>query len=60
MDSGITLLSISQFIRDVGFPVFVAVYLLTRVETAIRTFTATMHELTELMRHVEGKLRNDA
>ncbi len=40
MDSGITLLSISQFIRDVGFPVFVAVYLLTRVETAIRTFTA--------------------
>ncbi len=44
---------LSGFLRDVGFPVFVSVYLLVRVEQTLKQPSRTLDELTQLVRLME-------
>lgn len=48
------------FVKDVGFPVFVAVYLLVRVDPAIRALTKTVHSLSDVMQVAAGLTRRTA
>jgi hypothetical protein len=47
--------ALTTAIKDVGFPIFVAVYLLLRVDPAIRALTKTIHDLADVS-HVAAQL----
>jgi len=47
---------VSTFIRDVGFPIFVALYLLTQVSPAIREFDRQQQILLENQRNGQAAM----
>lgn len=47
---------VSAFIRDVGFPIFVALYLLTQVSPAIREFDRQQSILLENQRNGQAAI----
>jgi hypothetical protein len=56
----VVALFISTAIKDVGFPIFVAVYLLVRVDPAIRALTAAIHSLSDVQQAAAGFTRRTA
>lgn len=48
---------IAKFIKDIGFPVFIAVYLLVRVDPALRELTRVVHSLSDVMQVAAGLTR---
>lgn len=48
---------ITQLIRDVGFPIVVAGFLLMRVEPAIQNLAFAIHEMTVLLQQNHDLLR---
>lgn len=51
-----------SFVSDLGFPIFVAVYLLIFSERTMRKFTAALQELIALQRehNIDEKLHHQA
>lgn len=47
-------------VREVGFPVFVAVYLLVRVDPALRELTRVIHSLSDVTQVAAGLTRRTA
>mgnify|MGYP001225563474 CR=1 FL=1 len=45
---------VTSFIRDVGFPVFVATYVLIRLETAINSLNKSVRLLSILVARQQG------
>jgi hypothetical protein len=45
-----------SFIREVGFPIFVAVWLLMRLEKSIHEFTLSNHQLREALQKMFAEL----
>lgn len=50
-----TLKAWGDFISSVGFPVFVSVWLLYRIDPLLRELTRAVYELTTLVREGRGK-----
>ena len=51
---------LARFIKDIGFPVFIAVYLLVRVDPALRELTRVVHSLSDVMQVAAGLTRRTA
>lgn len=49
--------TLAVLVKDVGFPVFVAVYLLVRVDPAIRELTRVVHSLSDVVQVAAGLTR---
>lgn len=47
---------LADFIRDLGFPIFVAVYLMHRLEKTIREWTLSNHQLRESLQKLFHEL----
>lgn len=47
---------LADFIRDLGFPIFVAVYLMHRLEKTIREWTLSNHQLREALQKLFNEL----
>ncbi len=52
--------AIVAFIKDVGFPVFVAVYVLTRLERALTRLTVALANIERLVGQLSGRRKSDA
>lgn len=50
------LVPVGSFIREVGFPIFVAVRLLMRLEKSIHEFTLSNHQLREALQKMFAEL----
>jgi YvrJ-like protein len=48
---------LARFIKDIGFPVFIAVYLLVRVDPALRELTRVIHSLSDVTQVAAGLTR---
>jgi hypothetical protein len=48
---------VARFIKDIGFPVFIAVYLLVRVDPALRELTRVIHSLSDVTQAAAGLTR---
>ena len=49
-----TLDALVKLIGNLGFPIFVSIYLLTRVERAIKLLTENLSEMQAVMQHCAG------
>ncbi len=45
---------LAPFIRDIGFPIFVSVYLLTSVRKALNDIKTTNEEIIRILRRTAG------
>lgn len=50
-------LFVATLVKDLGFPIFVAVYLLVRVDPAIRELTRAVHSLSDVAQVAAGLTR---
>jgi hypothetical protein len=48
---------VGRFIKDIGFPIFVTVYLLVRIEPALRELTRVIHSLSDVVQVANGLTR---
>lgn len=51
------LQGLAQFIKDVGFPTFVAIYVLTRLEPLLARINTSISELTQVIAILSERMR---
>jgi hypothetical protein len=49
---------LAEFLREVGFPIFVACYLMIRLERTIHEWTLSNHQLREALQRLFVELEN--
>lgn len=48
---------VGVIVKEIGFPVFVAMYLLLRVDPALRELTRVVHSLSDVLQVANGLTR---
>jgi len=46
---------VAIFIKEVGFPIFIAVYVLIRMEKAMKSLTASINNMSSIVSALTGK-----
>lgn len=41
--------SVANFIKEIGFPIFIAIYVLVRVDTSVKALTASINDLKNFL-----------